>query len=93
MHAADSRKSVALLARAGAARDRLREALDAAGGQLVLEEDPTALDAATLAAASPQAVLVALEPAVEDALVAWSPCSRRLGLLVIFDEADLGRAS
>ena len=47
------RKPVALLARAGAARDRLREALDAAGAVVVLEEDPGAVDAAALAAAAP----------------------------------------
>jgi chemosensory pili system protein ChpB (putative protein-glutamate methylesterase) len=86
---ADARKPVALLARAGAARDRLREALDAAGALVVLEEDPTTLDAGTLAAAGPQAVLVALEPAVEDALVALEPVLESPGLLVVFDEADL----
>ncbi|KAF1696813.1 chemotaxis protein CheB [Pseudoxanthomonas daejeonensis] len=89
VHAADGRKPVALLARAGAARDRLREALDAAGALVVLEEDPAAIDAATLAAAAPQAALVALEPAVEDALVALEPALEAPGLLVIFDEADL----
>ena len=89
MHAVDGRKPVALLARAGAARDRLREALDAAGAMVVLEEDPAAIDAATLAAAAPQAALVALEPAVEDALVALEPALEAPGLLVIFDEADL----
>ena len=89
MSVADARKPVALLARAGAARDRLREALDAAGAQVVLEEDPTVLDAGTLAAAGPQAVLVALEPAVEDALVALEPVLESPGLLVVFDEADL----
>ncbi len=83
------RKPVALLARSGAARDRLREALDAAGAVIVLEEDPGAIDAATLAAAAPQAALVALEPAVEDALVALEPALEAPGLLVIFDEADL----
>ena len=83
------RKPVALLARAGAARDRLREALDAAGAVVVLEEDPGAVDAAALAAAAPQAALVALEPAVEDALVALEPALEAPGLLVIFDEADL----
>lgn len=89
MSAADSGKAVALLARAGAARDRLREALDTAGARVVLEEDPVALDAAALAAAAPQAVLVALEPAVEDALVALEPALEAPGLLVIFDEAEL----
>ncbi|WP_051464486.1 chemotaxis protein CheB [Pseudoxanthomonas suwonensis] len=89
VHVADERKAVALLARAGQARDRLREALDAAGARVVLEEDPTVLDAATFAAAAPQAALVALEPAVEDALVALEPALEAPGLLVIFDEADL----
>ena len=85
----DARKPVALLARAGAARERLREALEAAGARLVLEADPSAIDAGTLAAAAPQAVLVALEPAVEDALVALEPALEAPGLLVVFDEADL----
>ncbi|WP_372015629.1 chemotaxis protein CheB [Pseudoxanthomonas sp. 10H] len=89
MRAVDTAKPVALLARAGAARDRLREALDAAGARVVLEEDPVALDAATFAAAAPQAALVALEPAVEDALVALEPALEAPGLLVIFDEAEL----
>lgn len=89
MSEADARKAVALLARAGAARDRLREALDAAGAHVVLEEDPSVLDAGTLAAAGPQAVLVALEPAIEDALVALEPVLEAPGLLVVFDEADL----
>ncbi|MBE2292398.1 MAG: chemotaxis protein [Xanthomonadales bacterium] len=89
MSAADPAKPVALLARAGAARDRLREALDAAGARVVLEEDPVALDAGALAAAAPQAVLVALEPAVEDALAELEPALEAPGLLVIFDEAEL----
>ena len=89
MSAADPGKAVALLARAGDARDRLRQALDQAGARVVLEEDPGMLDAATLAAAQPQAVLVALEPTVEDALVVLEPALEAPGLLVIFDEAEL----
>ena len=89
MSANESRKPVALLARPGQARERLRQALDAAGALIVLEEDPAALDVATLAGAAPQAALVALEPAVEDALVALEPALEAPGLLVIFDEADL----
>lgn len=89
MSANESRKPVALLARPGQARERLRQALDAAGALIVLEEDPIALDVATLAGAAPQAALVALEPAVEDALVALEPALEAPGLLVIFDEADL----
>lgn len=87
--AADAGKQVALLARPGEARDRLRDALNAAGARVVLEEDPVALDIGTFAAAAPQAVLVALEPAIEDALVALEPALEAPGLLVIFDEAEL----
>ena len=89
MSANDARTPVALLARPGPARERLREALDAAGALVVLEEDPAALDAATLTSAGPRAVLVALEPAVEDALEALEPALEASGLPVIFDEADL----
>ena len=53
-------RPVALLARPGVARDRLREAVLAAGGALVLEEDPGALDPAVLQAVGPAMVLVAL---------------------------------
>lgn len=89
MPATDSSKAVALLAREGQARERLRQALDAAGGRVVLEADPVELDVATLAGAQVQAVLVALEPAVEDALVVLEPALEAPDLLVIFDEADL----
>ena len=85
----EARKPVALLARVGQARERLRQALEAAGAAIVLEEDPAAVDVATLSALAPQAVLVALEPAIEDALEALDPVLQSPGLLVIFDEADL----
>ena len=81
MSAADPGKAVALLARAGDARDRLRQALDQAGARVVLEEDPGMLAAATLAAAQLQAVLVALEPTVEDALMVLGlPAVRAMAL-------------
>ena len=89
MSAVDPARAVALLAREGEARARLREALDAAGARVVLEADPCNLDGDTLTAAGPQAVLVALEPAVEDALEALEPALEAPGLLVIFDEAEL----
>ena len=89
MHATDTSKSVALLARPGQARDRLRQALDGAGVSVVLEADPNGLDASILSASGAAAVLVALEPAVEDALEALEPVLESPGLLVIFDEADV----
>ena len=63
-----SRARVALLARPGEACERLRAALREAGGDIVLEADPSAIDPAALRAAAPETVLVALDPAVEDAL-------------------------
>lgn len=87
--AAGPGKPVALLGRAGPARERLREALALAGAVVVLEDDPAAVDAQALRDAEPVAVLVALEPAIEDALDALEPALSLPGLTVIFDEADL----
>lgn len=82
-------RPVALLARPGAARERLREAVLAAGGALVLEEDPGALDPAALQAVGPAMVLVALEPAVEDALERLAPALEAPQLELMFEEAEL----
>ena len=82
-------KPVALLARPGVARERLKEALQAAGGRLVLEDDPNAVDAAMLEACSASVVLVALEPAVEDALERLDPVLQAPHLSLVFDEAEL----
>lgn len=90
MHATDAAaRPVALLARAGAARERLREAVVAAGGRIVLEDDPNQLDAAALDAAAPQVVLVALEPAVEDALERLDAALQAPHLSLLFEEAEL----
>ncbi|WP_369943661.1 chemotaxis protein CheB [Xanthomonas medicagonis] len=80
---------VALLARPGQARERLREALHLAGAAIVLEDDPGAIDAQTLADAAPGAVLIALEPAIEDALERLDAALDLPGVTVIFDEAEL----
>lgn len=80
---------VALLGRPGQARERLREALTLAGAQVVLEDEPAAVDVQMLRDAEPVAVLVALEPAIEDALEALEPAFNMPGVTVIFDEAEL----
>ncbi len=80
---------VALLARPGRARDQLRDALLGAGAQIALEDDPNALAPEALSAASPQAVLVALEPAIEDALVQLDAVLCDPALTVIYDDAEL----
>lgn len=80
---------VALLGRPGPARERLREALGLAGAQVVLEDDPYAVDVQMLRDAEPVAVLVSLEPSIEDALEALEPAFNMPGVTVIFDEAEL----
>lgn len=81
--------AVALLARPGQARERLREALHQVGASIVLEDDPGAIDAQTLVDAAPDAVLIALEPAIEDAVERLDSALDLPGLTVIFDEAEL----
>lgn len=82
-------RRVALLARPGAACERLQSALQEAGADLVLVVDPTQADAEGLRAAGAQAVLVALEPQVEDALDRFDAVLGDPGVTVIFDEAEL----
>jgi chemosensory pili system protein ChpB (putative protein-glutamate methylesterase) len=80
---------VALLARPGAARERLREALSHADVQLVLEDDPNTLEARVLQEARPQFVVIALEAAIEDALERLEAVLSAPGLTLVFDEAEL----
>ena len=82
-------KRVALLARQGAAREQLRQALHVAGAEIVLEEDPNAVDTQALAGALPQVVLVALESAVEESLSHLEGVLHDPTITVIFDEAEL----
>ncbi|HDS1651502.1 chemotaxis protein CheB [Stenotrophomonas sp. B2] len=81
--------AVALLARPGAARERLREALAHADVQIVLEDDPNGLEPQALHDARPQFVVIALEAAVEDALERLEPVLSAPGLTLVFDEAEL----
>ena len=80
---------VILLARQGEARDRLGDALVQAGAEIVLVADPASSDPADAIASNPQAVLVALEPAVEDALERYEALLSSPGITVIFDEAEM----
>ncbi|MDV3437431.1 chemotaxis protein CheB [Stenotrophomonas sp. C2852] len=81
--------AVALLARPGAARERLREALSHADVQLVLEDDPNSLEPQLLQEARPQIVVIALEAAIEDALERLESALSAPGLTLVFDEAEL----
>lgn len=80
---------VALLARQGEAQDALRDALRAAGADLVLAGDPRQLDPAALRQAAPQAVLVALDSAIEAKLSGFDDVLFDDAVLAIYEEAEL----
>lgn len=80
---------VALLARPGNACDRLHAALQDAGADVVLVADPNETDVGSVHAAAAQAVLIALEPTVEDALDRFDALLADPTITVIFDEAEL----
>ncbi|WP_442683806.1 chemotaxis protein CheB [Stenotrophomonas sp. JC08] len=82
-------RPVALLALEGVARERLREAIVAAGGRVVLEADPNTLDPAALEASGSGVVLVALEPAVEDALERFDAVFESPHYSLMFEEAEV----
>ena len=80
---------VLLLAREGEARQRLEAALADAGAELLRSVDPQDGDPAEAIALNPGAVLVALEPAIEDALERYDALLSDPGVLVMFDEAEV----
>src|SRR4249919_2259447 len=86
----DNARRVVLLARPGAARDRMREALDLAGANIVLEADPAAGDQAAVLAAQPEAALVILDPAMADeALDRFDGVLSNPRIEILFEEAEL----
>ena len=80
---------VLLLAREGEARQRLESALADAGAELLRSVDPQDGDPDEAVALRPGAVLVALEPAIEDALERYDALLSDPGVLVMFDEAEV----
>lgn len=85
----DGTLRVALLARAGDACDRIGAALSDAGAEVVLVADPIDSGEAAIRDARPQAIMVALEPAIEDALDRFDGVLADPAYLVIFEEAEL----
>jgi len=83
-----SRLKVALLARAGDAREQLRRAINELGAELVVEADPNDLAAGALAASGATTVLVSVEPAVEAAIDRLDDELLAPALNVMFDEAE-----
>ena len=83
---------IALLARPGAAHDRLRGVIEEAGGDCVFDGDPTEVEADALAATRPQLVLVALDPQVEDVLERFDALLFDPSVDVVYEEAELAAA-
>ena len=83
-----SRLKVALLARAGDAREQLKRAITELGAELVVEADPNDLAPGALASAGATTVLVSVEPAVEAALDRLDDDLLAPSLNVMFDEAE-----
>lgn len=83
-----SRLKVALLARAGDAREQLKRAIAELGAELVVEADPNELAPGALASAGATTVLVSVEPAVEAALERLDDELLAPALNVMFDEAE-----
>ncbi len=86
---ADVATRVALLARAGVACERLQAALEEAGADVVLVADPSESDVAGVRAVGAQAILIALEPMVDEALDRYDALLADPEITVIFDEAEL----
>lgn len=82
-------RRVVLLARPGPARERLAEAAREAGAELALVADPVEADAASVRDARPDALLVALEPAIESAIERFEDIYADPDVIVLFEEADL----
>jgi chemosensory pili system protein ChpB (putative protein-glutamate methylesterase) len=85
----ESGRRVVLLARPGAARERLRSALTEVGAELSLEADPTQADVAELAAARPEVVIVALDSVSEQAIDRFDAVLQDPAIDVMFEEADV----
>lgn len=84
-----SARRVVLLARPGPARERLVEAAREAGADIALVADPVDADPGAVRDARPEALLVALEPAVESAIERFEDIYTDPGVIVLFEEADL----
>jgi chemosensory pili system protein ChpB (putative protein-glutamate methylesterase) len=85
----DTARRVALLARPGAARDRMREALGQAGADIVLEADPANTSQEDVLASQPEAALIVLDAATDEALDRFEDMLSNPKIEVLFEEAEL----
>ncbi len=83
------RKRVVLLARQGAARTGAESALIAAGAEVVALLDPTTAQESDVRGANPDAVLVILDPAVEQVLDTFDGVLGDPAYEIMFEDADV----
>lgn len=84
-----SARRVVVLARAGAACDRTRAAVQQAGAELAAVLDPTAAGEEDVRVAAPDAVLVVLDPVAETALEKFDGVLADPALAVMYDDAEV----
>lgn len=82
---------IALLGRAGDARDHLRRALADLGADIVVEGDPVELDPGTVGDTRPGVLVISLDSAMEEQLDRWDGLLDDPSINVVFDEADVTR--
>lgn len=84
-----TRKRVVLLARAGAACERTQASIAEAGAELVATLDPSSASEGDIRARSPDAVMVILDPVVEQALDSFDGVLGDPAFDVMFEDADV----
>ena len=85
----NARKRVVLLARPGSARERTEAALAAAGGDVAAVLDPGSASEVDVRSVAPDAVLVILDPATEQALSRFDGVLGDPALEIMFEDADV----
>lgn len=84
-----ARKRVVLLTRAGSARDRTEAAVLAADADVAAVLDPSTASEGDIRDAAPDAVLVILDPATENALQKFDDVLADPALEIMFEDADV----
>lgn len=82
---------IALLGRAGEAREQLRRALAGLGADIVVEGDPGELQPDDVGTARPSVLVVSLDAAMEEQLDRWEPLFEDPAINIVFDEAEVTR--
>jgi chemosensory pili system protein ChpB (putative protein-glutamate methylesterase) len=85
----ETSRRVALLARPGPARDCVRGALLEIGADIVAEDDPASTSPDAIRGASPEVLMIVLDPASENALDRFDSMLGDPAIEVMFEEADV----